>query len=577
MNGGKVPSHAEIAERLCAPGQFFEMETVEVSGIATRVWRHAPRCLPDVLKQGSSSGGDRDFIRLGDERLTHAEHYTQVTALATRLRDELGVAKGDCVAIAMRNLPEWSIAFFAATMIGAVAVPLNAMWKGAEMAFAITDCKASVLIADGERLERLAPHVAELPHVKIIGTRLDDRKGSGELPAGITSLAALTDGVRATRPEVDIAPDDHATIFYTSGTTGLPRGVLGTHRNICTNLISMMYSGAAQMLRAGIEPGAVAPAPSVVLVPVPLFHATGCHSILLAQAFFGGTLVFMRKWDPERALDLVEEHGVTLLSGVPSMVWDLVNSPTAQNRDLRTLTNLGAGGAASPRELVRRVDELLPGRMTSAGYGLTETSSMTASNGGADYLLCPESVGVPIPVCDVRIVDGTGTDLPPGEPGEIWIKGPNVVPGYWHRPEETASTFTEGWLHSGDIGRIDEQGRLFIVDRAKDIIIRGGENISSLEVESALYQHPAVLEAAVFAAPHATLGEEVAAVLRLRPGHTVSRAELREFLLGLLAPFKVPAHIWFVEESMPRSPSGKLLKRELRRRFVAEPAKAGGA
>jgi acyl-CoA synthetase (AMP-forming)/AMP-acid ligase II len=477
----------------------------------------------------------------------------------------------------MRNLPEWSIAFFAVTMIGAVAVPLNSMWNGAEMAFGITDSKASVLIADGERLERLARHVTELPHVKIIGTRLDDRRGSGELPPGITDLTALTDGVQATRPEVDIAPDDYATIFYTSGTTGGPKGVLGTHRNICTNLFSLMYSGAQQMLRAGIEPGAVASAPSVVLVPVPLFHATGCHSILLAQAFLGGTLVFMRKWDPEQALDLIEEHRVTLLPGVPSMVWDLVNSPTVKNRDLHTLTNLGAGGAASPRELVRRLDELLPGRMTSAGYGLTETSSMTASNGGVDYLLNPESVGVPIPVCDVRIVDDTGTDLPPGEPGEIWIKGPNVVPGYWHRPEETASTFTEGWLHSGDIGRIDEQGRLFIVDRAKDIIIRGGENISSLEVESALYQHPAVLEAAVFAAPHATLGEEVAAVLRLRLGHTVSPAELREFLVGLLAPFKVPVQIWFVEESMPRSPAGKLLKRELRRRFVAEPAKAGGA
>jgi long-chain acyl-CoA synthetase len=577
MSSGKVPSHAQIAEQLCAPDQFFEIETVEVSGIATKVWKHAPRCLPDVLQQGRSSGGDRDFIRLGDERLTHAEHYARVTALATRLRDELGVAKGDHVAIAMRNLPEWSIAFFAATMIGAVAVPLNAMWNSAELAFGITDSEASVLIADGERLERLAPHVAEFPHVKIIGTRLDDRKGSGALPAGITDLAALTDGVQATRPEVDIAPDDYATIFYTSGTTGKPKGVLGTHRNICTNLISMMYSGAQQMLRAGIELGAASSTPPVVLVPVPLFHATGCHSILVAQAFFGGTLLFMRKWDPEQALDLIEEHRATMLPGVPSMVWDLVNSPTVKNRDLHTLTNLGAGGAASPPELVRRLNELLPGRMTSAGYGLTETSSMTAANGGPDYLLCPESVGVPVPVCDVRIVDDTGTNLPTGEPGEIWIKGPNVVPGYWHRPQETASTFTEGWLHSGDIGRIDEQGRLFIVDRAKDIIIRGGENISSLEVESALYQHPAVLEAAAFSTPHATLGEEVAAVLRLRPGHTVSQAELREFLLDLLAPFKLPARLWFVEEAMPRSPSGKLLKRQLRHQFVTEPAKVGGA
>jgi len=570
MNGEKIPSHAQIAERLCAPGQFFEIETVEVSGIATRAWRHAPRCLPDVLEQGKSNGGDRDFIRLGDERLTHAEHYAQVTALATRLRDELGVAKGDHVAIAMRNLPEWSIAFFAATMIGAVAVPLNSMWNGAEMAFAITDSTASVLIADGERLERLAPHLAELPHVKIIGTRLDDRKGSGGLPAGITSLAALTDGVQATRPEVDIAPDDHATIFYTSGTTSGPKGVLGTHRNICTNLISMMYSGAQQLLRAGTDLGAAASAPPVVLVPVPLFHATGCHSVLLAQAFFGGTLVFMRKWDPERALDLIEEHQVTLLPGVPSMVWDLVNSPTVRNRDLHTLTNLGAGGAASPRELVRRLDELLPGRTTSAGYGLTETSSMTSANGGADYLLCPESVGVPIPVCDVRIVDGTGTDLPSGEPGEIWIKGPNVVPGYWQRPEETASTFTEGWLHSGDIGRIDEQGRLFIVDRAKDIIIRGGENVYCVEVEAALFEHHAVADCAVIGVPHPVLGEEVGAVVVLRPGEDVGADELARFVRERLAAFNVPSRFWFRAEPLPRNPAGKVLKRELRTELLGE-------
>jgi acyl-CoA synthetase (AMP-forming)/AMP-acid ligase II len=576
VNEGKVPSHAQIAELLCAPDQFFAIETVEVSGIATKVWKHAPRCLPDALAQGRSNGGDRDFIRLGDERVTHNEHYDRVTALATRLRGELGVRKGDCVAIAMRNLPEWSIAFFAVTMVGAVAVPLNAMWNGSEMAFGITDSTASVLIADGERLERIASHVPELPHLKFIGTRLDDRKGSGELPADVTDFAALTGGVHAPRPEADIVPDDHATIFYTSGTTGRPKGVLGTHRNICTNLISLMYSGAQQMLRAGTELGAAASAPPVVLLPVPLFHATGCHSTLVAQAYLGGTLLFMRKWDPEEALDLIERHRVTVLPGVPSMVWDLVNSPTLKNRDLHTLTNVGAGGAASPRELVRRLNDLLPGRTASAGYGLTETSSLTSSNGGADYRLCPESVGVPIPVCDIRIVDDSGTDVPPGDPGEIWIKGPNVVTGYWRRPEETASILTDGWLHSGDIGRIDEQGRLFIVDRAKDIIIRGGENISSLEVESALYQHPEVLEAAVFSAPHPTLGEEVAAVLRLRPGRTVSPAELREFLLDPLASFKVPAHIWFVEEPMPRSPSGKLLKRELRSQFVTEPAKTSG-
>ena len=565
-------SHAEVVATLCAPGAPFEMEEVEIRGVPTRVWKHAPRCLGDVLDRGRQVAPERDFIRLGSEHLTHAEHFRRVNALAARLAGDLGVRKGDHVAIAMRNYPEWSIAFFAVTTIGAVATPLNAFWNGVELAFGVTDSESVVVVADGERLERLAPHVSELGAVRLVGTRLDDRRGEGDLPAGVVEFSALVGGADVARPDVAVEPDDLATLFYTSGTQGRPKGVLGTHRNICTNLMSLMYVGARSSLRSGSQAGAAASGSAVLLVPVPLFHATGCHSILVSQAYFGGTLVFMRRWDAETALDLIEREGVTNVSGVPSMVWDIVNSPTLARRDLSRLKALGGGGAASPPELLRRVDALLPNRGVSTGYGLTETSSVTTSNSGEDYRLRPDSVGIPVPVCDVRIVADDGTDVEPGGTGEIWIKGPNVVPGYWHRPDETAATFTDGWLHSGDVGRIDEEGFLYILDRAKDIVIRGGENISSIEVEAALYTDPRVAEAAVFAVPHPTLGEEVGAVVRLWPGSDAGEEDLRARVAEQLAPFKVPAHVWFVTEPFPRNAAGKMLKRELRSRFVEEAA-----
>ncbi|MBX6387500.1 MAG: AMP-binding protein [Frankia sp.] len=560
-------SYAEVDAAMCAPGEFFEIETVDIHGRPTKTWKNAPRNIREVLAQGAGNGGGRDFLVLEEERVSHAEHFRLVARLATVLVRDLGVRKGDRVAIAMRNLPEWSVAFFAATTVGAIAVPLNGFWNGEELAFALGDCEPKVLIADGQRLERLGPHADELAGVTLVGTRLDDRAHRNDLPAGVLPYESLLASVEADAlPAADPAPDDPATIFYTSGTTSRPKGVLGTHRNICVNLISLMYALVRSARRRGDELTRRG-GPTVLLVPVPLFHATGCHSMLFTQANFGGTLVLMRKWDPERALDLIEAERVTQFSGVPTMVWDLLNSPTLDQRDLSSLMSLGGGGSASPPELVRRIRQRFPDLGASTGYGMTETSSITSSISGADYVEHPDSVGAPVPVCEVRIVED-GKDVPPGEPGEIWIKGPNVVLGYWRRPEETAATFTDGWLHSGDIGRIDEEGFLYIVDRAKDIVIRGGENISSLEVESALYEHPDVLEVAVFGRPHDTLGEEVAAVVRLRPGSQATVDSLRGHAAARLAPFKVPAQIWLTAEPLPRSGTGKILKREIRAAHV---------
>jgi acyl-CoA synthetase (AMP-forming)/AMP-acid ligase II len=473
------------------------------------------------------------------------------------------------VAIAMRNLPEWSIAFFAATMVGAIAVPLNAFWNGAELPFAHADGTPTVQIADGQRLERLREHTDALASIALVGTRLDDRKTAEPLPEGIVEFDSLLDREPLAHA-VAVAPDDYATILYTSGTTSHPKGVLGTHRNMCANLVSLTYVGARGAARAGSPPRATPPTPPVVLLPVPLFHGTGCHSGLVAQAYLGGTLVFMRRWDPEAALDIIERERVTNMTGVPAMAWDLVNAPSIERRDLSSLQGLGGGGAASPPELLRRIQTVLPGRGAGTGYGMTESSSLTTSIGGADYAARPTSVGVPVPICDVRIVDDDGVDVPAGEVGEIWISGPTVVPGYWNRPEESAKTFADGWLRSGDLGRVDDEGFLYIVDRAKDMVIRGGENISSLEVEAALFEHPSVVEAAVFSVPHDALGEEVGATIRLKEGAEVGADAIRAHAAQLLAPFKVPAHIWFTDQPFPRGATGKILKREIKATYSTQ-------
>jgi acyl-CoA synthetase (AMP-forming)/AMP-acid ligase II len=563
-----------VDARLTAPGAPFEIETIEVAGRPTRMWKHAPRSLGDILERSRELGSSRNFLVLGDERLTHQQHYDRAVSLAAALVDDFGVEKGDRVAIAMRNVPEWSVAFFAVALAGAIAVPLNAFWNGAELAFALEDCGATLLVADGERFERLGGEGATLDEVRLVGTRLDDRKSTVTLPAGIVPLEELLGGPAAP-PAVVVEPEDPVTIFYTSGTTNHPKGVVGTHRNMCANVVSLQFVGARGAMAAGLPLSASPPGPAVVLVPVPLFHATGCHSNLVAQAWMGGTVVLMRKWDPEAALDLIERERVTGVSGVPTMAWELVNSPSVLRRDLSSLRSLGGGGAAAPPELVRRIRKVLPGCGSGTGYGMTESSSLTSSIGGADYAARPTSVGVPVPICDVRIVDDTGAEVAVGDVGEIWIKGPTVVPGYWRRPEETAWTFTDGWLHSGDVGRLDEDGFLYIVDRAKDMVIRGGENISSIEVEAALFDHPAVFEAAVFPVPHPVLGEEVGAVVRLQAGSEVSVEEVRAHVARLLAPFKVPAVIWLTDRPLPRGATGKVQKRDLKAAYAAPSGSPG--
>ncbi len=566
-------SMADVHAALTAPGQFFEMEDVEIRGIPTRAWKHAPPSLPTVL--GLSRGhGDRTFLVYEDERTTFEEHFRQVAALARCLVDRYGVTKGDRVAIAMRNFPEWSVAFWAAAAAGAVVVPLNAWWTAPELDYGLSDSGSKVLFCDQERVDRLWEHLPGLHLAGVVVAKADEELAPRARTAPPEAFADVLGDWRAGEPalpDVAIEPDDDATIFYTSGTTGRPKGALGTHRNICGNLVSLGFAQARAAMRSERPPSANALQTSYLL-SVPFFHATGCHSVLVANTMAGGKLVIMHKWDPERALELIERERVTIFGGVPTMVWQVLESPDFERRDTSSVAAVGYGGAPAPPELVRRIEKMFPGRIPSNGYGLTETSSVATMNSGVDYLQKPDSVGVPVAVVDVKVVDEDGNELSRGSVGELWIKGPNVVKGYWNKPDDTARTFTDGWLHSGDVARIDDEGFVFIVDRAKDMVIRGGENVYCVEVEAALFEHPAVTDAAVIGVPHPTLGEEVGAIVVLKPGAHATADELRAHVGERLAAFNVPTHIYFRDEPLPRNPAGKVLKRDLRDEVLKETA-----
>ncbi len=563
----------DIEARLCAPGEPFEMDTVAIRGVPTRVWKNQPPSLSALARLARAAYADRIFIVFEDERVSYEGWFRAVAALADDLRRR-GVRKGDRVALAMRNLPEWPVAFFAITSLGAIAVPLNAWWTGAELQYGLTQSGTSVLVCDAERWDRVRPHVAELPALREV---IVARAGA-DLQAPATALEAVLgrpDGYAflpdAALADTNIAPDDDATIFYTSGTTGLPKGALGTHRNILACVLAAGYLARRAMLRRGEEPPAVAE-PGVGLNVVPMFHVTACNATLMGTIASGSALVFMRKWDAVRAFELIERERVTFTGGVPTIAWQLLEHPDRGRYDLSSLKTVSYGGAPAAPALVRLIGQDLaadPG----TGWGMTETSATVTSHSAEDYRHRPDSCGPPLPVSDLKIMSEDGAqELPMGAVGELWARGPQIVKGYWNNPEATAATFVDGWVRTGDIARLDAEGFCFIVDRAKDIIIRGGENITSIEVENVLYEHPAVTDAALVGVPHHTLGEEPAAVVHLAPGSTASEAELRAWVAARLAAYKVPVRILFSAETLPRNANGKILKKDLRVRFVAERA-----
>jgi acyl-CoA synthetase (AMP-forming)/AMP-acid ligase II len=457
----------------------------------------------------------------------------------------------------MRNHPEWQIAFWAAQLAGLVAVPLNAWWTEGEFAYALDDCEPRVLLVDGERLPRVAAW-AEKAGARVVVFHHRD----GAVPVGAERYEDLpAPDPLAAPPEVEIRPEDDATIMYTSGTTGRPKGAVATQLAQVGAALNPRFHAAASALGRGVIPGQ-GPAP-VTLMTFPFFHVAAFTSFYAAMAA-GGSLVVMRKWDAEEALRLIREHGVTHYAGVPVTALQLLSAAERAGDRLESLQMLNTGGAAAPPDLVARLTARYGERIEPRnGYGLTETSGGVLANFGADYRLHPGSVGRPTPVTEVRITGAAGEALPEGEIGELWLRGQSLVRGYWRDEAATAEAFTDGWFRTGDLALVRD-GRVSIVDRIKDMVIRGGENVYCVEVEAALHEHPDVEDAAVLGVAHPVLGEEVAAVVRLRPGATVTADELRAHVGRILAAFKVPAHVLVRDEQLPRNPTGKILKRELR-------------
>ena len=552
-------------EQITGPGQPYEMVRETIDGVTLDVFRDAPANLRELFRS-SLAHAERDFYVFQDHRSTFAQTFERAAEVANALLSE-GVQPGDRIAIAARNYPEWIFAFMGITSIGATAVCMNAWWTTEELAYGLSDSGARLVFADGERLERLRP-LSDTHPIDIVSIRT---------PADTTaprtrSWEEFIAGHSSVMPEPAVHPDANATILYTSGSTAHPKGVLATHRSIIHAVLGW-ECGAAIAVKLAPELAEESPEfhPAMMLA-VPLFHVAGLNVQFMSSFRSGRKLVGMYKWDPEEALRLIQDERITGFNGVPTMSWELVQSPNFEKFDLRSLKSAGGGGSAMAPEHSRQINKRLTpnGGVAGTGYGMTETNGLGTSISGADLLARSRSAGRPIPpVVTIKIVDPEGNELPRGETGEIWFHGAMNFRGYWNNPGATAATLTNGWVHSGDIGHMDDQDFVFITDRAKDMIIRGGENIGCQEVEAVLCDHPCVSEAAVFGVPDERLGETVAAVVMHRPGTELNASQLKAHALEHLARFKVPDVIQVVSGQLPRIASGKINKRGLKEEMIA--------
>ncbi|MES2723026.1 MAG: class I adenylate-forming enzyme family protein [Pseudomonadota bacterium] len=542
----------EALAQLTGRGLPYELTEIEALGRRVRAFANAPVNLRALFEAGRS---DLPFIVYEDERLTFEQAWAQSQRLAAAMVADYGVEKGDRVAISMRNYPEWILGFMAATSIGAIAVAMNALWQPHEMEYGLKDSGAKLLLADQERLDRLAACEAHPEGLSVIAVR-----ATSPLAAGVRSYDAVMAGAGDAPPAREVGPDDDAIMLYTSGSTGHPKGAVSTHRNIMSALLSWELDAQAGML-AGFAPVAGGPQPAALL-SIPLFHVSGLHVSLLQSFRAQRRLVCMYKWDPARAVEIIERERITGFNGPPAVTGDLVEIARREGRDLSSLIAVGGGGASRAPEQVRAIDKAFPNAAPNTGWGMTETNAIGTSIAGADYLAHPASSGRVSGVLDIRIVDEAGVEQPRMARGELQIRGASIMRGYWNRPDANAETFVDGWMRTGDVAYVDEEGFVYIVDRIKDLVIRGGENIGCGAVEAAILEHPEVLEVSVYGVPDDRLGEEVGATIHARS--PIDEAELQAFLEPRLARFEIPRYVHFAPEPLPRIASGKILKRQLR-------------
>ena len=550
----------DVQTELVSVGEVFELESVSVHGNPLRVFKNAPRSLRDVW-QTAAKRGDIPYLIFDDVVTTFTQADMQVQSLAAWLQSQ-GIQQGDRVAVGMRNYPEWVIAYWATQTIGAVLVSLNAWWVADELRYALTDSGARAVVVDGERQERMSDALLRELDIDIaVVTR-------GESRAGWATWEEVTSNSHPDVRDVQIETDDIATILYTSGTTGFPKGAAGTHRNYITNMWNGLLGVAIGARMAGVAPTSTPKPQAVALSTFPFFHIAGLCG-MNANTNNGVCIITQYKWDATDALRLVEKYKVNSMGGVPTVVRSFLEHPDFAKYDLSSIVAISQGGAPVPPDSVATIEKEFAGKVGAAnGYGLTETTAAVIGNSGAAYFAKKDSVGLPYVGTDIRIVNEDGDDLPSGSIGEVWIYGPNNVQGYWNKPEETAKAFTNGWFHSGDAGFVDEDGFVYIVDRIKDMVLRGGENVYCVEVETVLFEHDAVKDCAVIGLPHDKLGEEVAAVIVPAEGRGVHDVEaLVQFLSSRLASFKVPSKVFWQTDELPRNATGKVLKKDLRDRY----------
>jgi long-chain acyl-CoA synthetase len=544
---------------LTAPGAPFEIAEIEVRGASLKSFKNAP---PNVraLWLSTAAFADRDYLVYGDERTTYAQAHARVASIASWMMS-VGVKPGDRIAIAMRNYPEWMLIYWAAACIGVAVVGMNAWWTATEMAYGLNDAQPKVLFAEQPGM---------LGDAVLVAVRTDPA------PAGAVAWRDVV-ALGGDMPQVDVDPDADVCIFYTSGTTGFPKGAQLTHRGCVANLFNMAFSGQVQALATAkatgvpIDPAAPAPIPST-LITTPLFHVTANNCAAYVTTATGGKMVLMYKWDATDALELIQRERVSGVSGVPVMARELVTHPDFAKYDTSSLLTVGGGGAQIQPDLVAKIDATVATARPNTGYGMTETCGIITAVAGDFFVDKPASCGRAMPTFEVRVVGEDGETLGPGQPGELWVKGAPVIKGYINRPEATAESITDGWLHTGDVAYIDDDSFIFLVDRKKDMVLRGGENIYCAEVEAVLHQHDGVAECSVFGVADDRLGEEVGVAVVMRPGQTVTAADLRAHCATVTARHKIPRYIWILDTPLPRNASGKFLRRELRDSLKTEAA-----
>jgi long-chain acyl-CoA synthetase len=561
-----MPTAAEVKAQLTGPGGLFEVVTEEVRGRPMQVYKERMKALRQICDVAGARG-DQTFVVYGDREISCADFVALSNSVSEGLRS-VGVSHGDRVAVLSQNNPEWCMSFWATVNLGAILVGLNGWWTTDEVIYGLQDSGARVLVADAKRFERIAGDLDQCPDLEHVF--LIDADPSAFPQGGVATLHRFDELTTNPSPNVPTDPiheDDYAVIFYTSGTTGRPKGAISTHRSMIANLQNTMYGAVAGPMAGNVAP--IPPSASgqtVALFTSPLFHVSGCHSTLVVGLLAGLKLVMIEgRFAPESALQLIQDHGVSVWATVPTMVWRVCEYPGRHDYDTSTVTSVAFGGSPSADELQRKVHDTFPNvKSTTNAYGLTESSSVATAISGQDAIDRPTSVGQPVPTLELAIRDDAGNAVPIGQTGEVTMYGPLIMAGYWNKPEATADTVRDGWLHTGDIGYVDDDGFLYITDRKKDMIIRGGENIYCVEIENRLVEHPAIADAAVIGVPHPELGEEVKAVVQLEPGEALSEAEVQQWVAEGLAAFKVPAYVDVQVEQLPRNASGKLLKNVLR-------------